>query len=490
MRMRRSWLAWISFFVGALLLWKHLSRVRNAQPRDSPFFNVLTVLAHNATTRAAQLYSSSLAGKSSVLSLHRALELQEIMDRAVGGGNLSLDAKGIHDLYRRDGFSACPATTLDRKKQVDDMCSLLRGKTILLLGDRVQYGFHHMLLEKYSFRGESGNTICPGAAFCNWHGICVHPSSVPPSKPFLHDDRKHSVPTDHSHMTILRFIETTTLFPSMNRHDSRYREPHISRHTGIRDIESIWMPSLRGADVVILSKAPIPAPAWSFEHFHSTNPGNSGFELLSPRTGDLELEFYHYFADLAPKNPRRRQRGRIKYTAEDIVDAALRGTLTHWLPASLSTLIAIRSDSALRSKLLVWRGEWLSHAQCHPGTEGPRLAYLNDILGFNTMADLRLSAIENPWVTFHNVQVLFQSLILHSLLPHAGIPYIFLDIHLAPSSSVSRGEGGRDRESQKKGASPIKGCFQPHPDRIDGCIETAFLDGMISVLKSMATLHP
>jgi hypothetical protein len=85
--------------------------------------------------------------------------------------------------------------------------------------------------------------------------------------------------------------------------------------------------------------------------------------------------------------------------------------------------------------------------------------------------------------------VLFQSSILRSLLPHVGVPYLSLDLYLASSDSLSPGASKVNNESRGKGALPIKDCPRPKPDRINGCIEEAFIDGMSSVLKFMATLH-
>ena len=453
-RSRSIWLICIAL---SLLIWTGTRRSphsfgthhRTLDLRSSGLYHELSQLATNVSVRALEVVSSRIIPRHKDV-IDRELSLQR-------GIKCYLPYHGLGDpLLATDcHFTNVSLSEYDMEDSKDSICSHLYGKTILLLGDRSQHALHNLLLDQYPIPTDPDNSVCPGADFCNWHPICLRTSSIPLSpqnplpNPMEHPDRKKLLPPDRRHVSILRYVRTYSLFPTRNRKHRRHNEPYVSHITGIRESESYWVSSVRGADVVILSRAPVLAPTWSY--MQDLGDKNSKyprpFRLRNPEIGDWELEYVHHFKDVIPESFYNSTfNSAFDVSAAEIIYSAVRATVDVWVPTLVSTLVIILSDPGMHSKRFIWRGEWGAIRRC--GTDHLSIqssSALDTLLGFHTHPDSLNDPVKDPWYSFHNSQgegilmlfetlilnyyfyinpVIFQSLILSTLLPHLGITYL------------------------------------------------------------------
>ncbi|KAF8334223.1 uncharacterized protein EI90DRAFT_3121551 [Cantharellus anzutake] len=397
-------------------------------------------MAQNVSTHAFEVVSSRVPSRG-----------QNVIDRELALQRRIKCQLKHHGLERSLLPPDCRSSNFSRSEHNpeisgDSPCPYLYGKTLLLLGDRSQHALHDLLLDHYPIPGDPENTNCPGADFCNWHAICPRVSSLS-NGPFgsaerlaakLDSNRKKQLPPDRQNVSILRYVRTYLLFPTGSRKHKRHNEPHVSRITGVRESESYWVSSVRGADVILLSKAPVLAPSWSYgkERGKQASTDPRPFRLRPPQTGDWELENVHYFKDIVPLvSFDSVVNSALDVSAGEILYSAVRATVDVWVPTLVSTLISILSDSGMRSKRFIWRGEWSALRKC--GTEHLSVRFpsaLDTLLGFQMHPYYLNQPVKDPWFSFHNSQVVFQSLILSYLLPRLGISYLpFYDLKLSPA---------------------------------------------------------
>lgn len=301
------------------------------------------------------------------------------------------------------------------------ICQHLRGKRLLLIGDRTQYSLHNLILHRLGVDQENVHRLCAGPELCNWHQIClqpVHPitgitsldsnsSSLPYDDPIQHPVsplEKHLIPVNWSHIGIMRYAQSTTLLSTSKRSDRRLNDPYLSSSTSIRENESFWRFWVMGSDIIVLSKGPVPAPAWSWKGSSLGTSDMSGFALRPVR----DHVFSHEFDNFTMPSGRTLTNSRLpsnvhEYTAADITEAATRATIEVWLPATLRTLSTLRNDpdGTLRKKVIVWRGEWFAQSRCNqPSTR--RRKRLGSVLGLRVRA--KSVYVADPWLAFHNLQ--------------------------------------------------------------------------------------
>lgn len=398
--------------------------------------------------------------------------------------------------------STQPPSETDSIKTISQICDHLQGKRLFLVGDRVQYSLHNLILHR--FGADQGNALrlCAGAGFCNWHQICpqvTHPitssevnSSTPPYDKLmqypLSSSDKHTIPANWSHVGITRYAQSTTLLLTNKRSDRRLNDYHIPSSTDVRENESFWRFWLLSSDITVLSKGPVPAPAWSWKRARDPSLGasdRSGFALRPVRDAGFSKAFQNFTmpsgrmlaASTLPSNVHM-------YTATDIIEAATRATVEIWLPAAMRTLSTLRDDpdGTLRNKVIVWRGEWFAQGRCNQVDTLMRKRALENVLGLEKR--VKRQYVLDPWLSFHNVQgmrlpsvtlfvlifrivtVLLQSLCLQQLLPYFDITYLPHYMHLAPF---------------RHGL--LADCLSINPTAPDRHIDEVFLRGLLRVMN-------
>lgn len=380
--------------------------------------------------------------------LQNALELQKFLTCAVERGEFRR-VTGLDEEEGRVDYEWQPDLTCSQPGTIpgaepspmdaEEVCKHLRGKRLLMLGDRTQYSLHDLLLHRLSGRTDLKDA-CVGPEFCNWHTICPPPiqtTSNPSNKIDSDSDeesnanraqaqspvQKHLVPSNWSHLGIMRYAPSSSLLLTTKRGDRRLTGPYLSSATDIRETESFWKFWVSGSDIIILSKAPLPAPAWSWnelldeQRMHKESAEWSGFAVRPVR----DHEFSKVFQNQTVSSPLLLQAfdesAKVpssvwEYEPPDIVQAALRATLQVWLPTTLKTLSALREipggPGTTAQKTIIWRGEWFQSEICHRSQKTQtRKSFaaplLENALGLQHTGG-KSRGVDNPWEAFYNVQ--------------------------------------------------------------------------------------
>jgi hypothetical protein len=197
-------------------------------------------------------------------------------------------------------------------------CQILRGKSVFLVGPHeTLYQLHTYLLTVLHPDPIPGSTIapamrpsCPGGTLsysCPSHPLCQHPPKSPPQSSFHPDSGSdsssgsgsgsgsdtnsdygsptladiqstNSTSSGSSNSSLLRFLNSGNLNPSPTQEeDVRLSSvPSVDPRTGARVIDSRWVryAASSKADILVLNRGPLPAPAWSY----NKNKNNGGSE--------------------------------------------------------------------------------------------------------------------------------------------------------------------------------------------------------------------
>ncbi|KAH8996302.1 hypothetical protein EDB92DRAFT_1793970 [Lactarius akahatsu] len=305
--------------------------------------------------------------------------------------------------------SAAPLEPIAPATAKAQLCQSLQGRTIHLVGPReTLYQLHTYLLKTLHFhapRPSPTRISCPGPLSCPFHALC-HPFSPPPgygSGPLSPAD------VASTNTSLMRFVYSSTLHPSPTRDDPRFRLPFVDPRTGVRVDDSRWVvqaAASRKNDVLVLSRAPLPAPAWSY----NTLRGGT-WTWLSALRG-LEQEHaeplaHQLFADVL---------------------AALHSTVSIFLPSLLLNLEKLREHAGHRAilgeKLVLWYGSWFQPVSCALDHVSTLLSSEPDPQRLLLRLLAQAEAIDNPWSAYYNAQVYMHERLLAKLLPKYGILYI------------------------------------------------------------------
>ncbi|KAJ7039133.1 hypothetical protein C8F04DRAFT_997212, partial [Mycena alexandri] len=257
---------------------------------------------------------------------------------------------------------------------VAEACASLRTKKILLVGPETTYYLHSLWLNALETH-EHRIHECPGPEFCNFHHICLPANYTTPQ------DRYKFAPKDAElvNSALLRYVLSTSLYASKDKNDVRYTELVVDPLTGIRLKNAFWLLHARKADVILLNRGPIPAPAWTFAG-HITR-GNWTFARELPR-----------------------HLGEGDSLGTEIINAAFHATVTRFIPEVLESVRAIHKDSWIRHKTLAWHPSWFFEA---------------DFQNF-----LSTRKVVDPWALYYSAQVHMQNYLLRALLPHHGVHFL------------------------------------------------------------------
>lgn len=317
-------------------------------------------------------------------------------------------------------------TSIPAQPSRSDLCGLLRGKNVLLLGDSAtQYLIHDLLLDWTSLHAQT----CFGDVYCKEHAICQGFSASAsgqlhnPYTSWRNDSRIYGrlpdPPSSASALSqsakraagvvsnsgdfqqkvgILRYRRLDSLFLSNSPTHSRFQVPYNHADTGVRDVNLFALPDVRRADIVILSKSPVPLPS-------------SRGEAKAKRLFKM-LEDVH-----AARTPQDRNLGILALVERAILDV--------WLPefAEAYSLIA-KSSSGRKQQHIIYRGGWQMHTVC--GQDGGP----DPVIRGPTLLTEMLQAGQEPstlHAAFYNIRPVLQNHIARSVGLRIGMPYLDLD---------------------------------------------------------------
>ena len=328
-------------------------------------------------------------------------------------------------------------------------CHILHGKSILLVGPHeTLYQLHSYLLTVLHPDRMPGSSIaltmrpsCPGGAStlsysCPSHSLCHITKS--PTQSSSHSGSSsgsdnnldlespttladiQSTNSSNNSSSLLRFLNSGNLNPSQTQEDvGPLSVPSIDPRTSVRVINSRWVryAASSKADILILNRGPLPAPAWSYDkNAHNLTwlttlraLEREHAEPLSDLFADVlsRLDHHHDHDHLMSIIPSAAQPADM---TKLVIDAALHSTISTFLPSLLSTLIRLREHAGHRpilgtkKKIVLWYGSWFLPVSCAPdslfvfSSEGddPR-RHLAQLL---TQAE----AMNNPWSAYYNAQ--------------------------------------------------------------------------------------
>ncbi|KAK0226304.1 hypothetical protein IW262DRAFT_757780 [Armillaria fumosa] len=232
---------------------------------------------------------------------------------------------------------------------MEDLCTLHIAKRITFVGPELTYHLHLLWLHALSSY-EHRSHPCRGQEFCTFHHICQLPfngTGRVEKAIDSRDQRFQKSPSGReligSGSSIVRYIMSTSLYLSSNKSDARYTLPYVNPLNGVRIRDTFWLRQARKADVILMNRGPIPAPAWTYD---GTPYGNWSY-----------IDCLH-LNESAPVGFTTRLDTRVR-----ILNAALHATLTQFLPELHRTLRTIHTDQDIRRRRNLWI--WHGSVQCN-----------------------------------------------------------------------------------------------------------------------------
>jgi hypothetical protein len=243
------------------------------------------------------------------------------------------------------------------RKFLSQACASLRAKKVLLVGPETTYYLHDLWLSALETK-EHRTHDCPGPEFCNFHHICLPPDYPTPQDRFKPPPKKTELIASDS--ALMRYVLSTSLYTSKDKTDAGYVQAVVDPTTGIRLKNACWLYKARQADVILMNRGPVPAPAWTFE-IHA-KLGNWSFAAELPR-------------HLGPG----------KTLAQDIVNAAFHVTAKRFVPEVLHSLRTLQIDPSMEGKILAWHASWF-------------YGFLDFDISHSTRK------VDDPWALYYNAQ--------------------------------------------------------------------------------------
>lgn len=256
-----------------------------------------------------------------------------------------------------------------------NICGLLAGKKVLLVGPETTYLLHSIWLDSVEASHNRTHT-CPGRDFCTFHHIC---SDNNESKERV--GRKKRMPSDNvlrtTKSSLFQYTFSSTLYASSNKSSRVYMFPAIDQETGVQQINQYWLGRARKADIIVLNRPPLPAPVSTY------SSGNWTFASA------FCMEQKLYPSDACKLS--------LSYA---LAIAALDATLRKFLPSVLQTVQKLASDSYIRRSLHIWQGTWFVQSSCaRKGLPG-RLHLHTNFWNSDGLLESRM----DPWTFFYNAQ--------------------------------------------------------------------------------------
>ncbi|KDQ27978.1 hypothetical protein PLEOSDRAFT_1104655 [Pleurotus ostreatus PC15] len=268
----------------------------------------------------------------------------------------------------------------DATRSLKHVCSMIRGKNVLVVGSSMSYFLHNIWLHKLApFDGHPHT--CLGIDVCTWHHICLPPGV---NSTLESSGRFKVAPTDEDLLrtdsALFRYVLSDTLHPSSKPWDAAFQIPTVDPSTGVRLRESFWIGRARASQVIVLSRPPVPAPAWTHD---STSAGNWSFLHGLPIDESLAA-----ILDTDADAPRE---GTLSLRQILILNAALHATVSVFLPSVLQTLQKIQIEPLVRAQTLLWHGNWYTYPSCGRYQK-------------SSTTNMMFPLGDDPWILYHNFQ--------------------------------------------------------------------------------------
>lgn len=289
-------------------------------------------------------------------------------------------------------------------------CSVLSSKKLLFVGSENTFYLHSLWLDALGkYRDQRYH--CRGPEFCTFHHICESPPNV--TEPFIVSQRFKKHPTEKELLaggsSILRYTLSNSLHISDDQKDLAYTRPVVDAFSGVRVRNSYWLGHAKRADVILLGRTPLPAPAWSY-----VNDGTGWDWVYDNHT--YRNQSWPYLED--------------NQFGIRIIKAALLHSLISFLPTTIRSLDLLQMTPNIQQKILVWHGSWYRYGQCSEIRSSKTKLFVEDLLG----PIARTPAFIDPWGLYYNAQgtsFRYFLIILFGELSHLD----FLVTSLHPKSS-------------------------------------------------------
>ena len=367
----------------------------------------------------------------------------------LGGADLGADAHSSRaSTYQFPLVSSALQVDLDTLRA--QACQILRGKSLFLVGPHeTLYQLHSYLLTVLHPSPDPilGSTIaptmrpsCPGGSFpysCPSHPLC-HPTKSPPQSSFHSEsdsdsssdsdsgsDTNHDYEfptladiqsTNRSDSSLLRFLNSGNLNPSPAQEDVRLSVPSVDPRTGVRIIDSRWVryAASSKADILVLNRGPLPAPAWSYNKNASQERNLTWLTTLRFLEQKYAEPLSDLFADVLSSLDRHYDDDLLLQSAEPdttklVIDAALHSTISTFLPSLLSTLNRLREHAGHRpilgtKKPVLWYGSWFLPVSCAPDSLSVFSSSESDPRHLLAQLLIQAETMNNPWSAYYNAQ--------------------------------------------------------------------------------------
>ncbi len=272
---------------------------------------------------------------------HTALRL--VQKSLLCAANLTVGGRVNAKDVRRKYFPLDSPCTPLPSLSLHTLCASHSRQKILFVGPETTYHLHLLWLDALSLI-ENRSHSCRGPPFCTFHHICRPTSDGSERLEDIRNQRAQKPPsTDDlasSNSSILRYIMSSTLLTSIDPADDRYSVPQIDPLTGVRVHQTPWLEQARKSDVVVLSRGPVPAPAWTYD---GSSQGNWSF------------------VDAIYTNHPAAYISDASELASRVINAALHVTLADFLPSLARTLSTISTDADIRRR----KARWIWHSSLY-----------------------------------------------------------------------------------------------------------------------------
>ncbi|KAF8813747.1 hypothetical protein BYT27DRAFT_7157564 [Phlegmacium glaucopus] len=333
-------------------------------------------------TALTLIFSGDLFGRTiPKVDLTKLLAHQTSLSCSLHGGQWHLRSNQPVFFPRQDCFSTwrIPANFSIR------ICTLLAGKKIIFVGPETTYYLHSLWLNSLeNYEGRPHN--CLGQAYCVFHHICRSPVNGSEVDLDMLVGRKKKIPSSlmlsSTKSSLLHYVLSTTLHASDNQHDPAYILPVIDSRTGVRSHNNYWLRRARKADIIVMNRGPLPAPAWSYDSKHRS--GNWTF------VDDLWYKHSPSYLD-------------TEVVADSfeirLINAALHATISRFLPSVIRSLRVIGEDPGIQNSLLIWHGSWFLQSSCTKAGQPEGISSSREFWEVNNR-----NALIDPWSFYYNAQ--------------------------------------------------------------------------------------
>lgn len=298
-----------------------------------------------------------------------------------------------------------------------DICGSLAGKRITMIGGEHIYRLHVLFLQ-HRERAEGKPFPCPYHEFCTHHHICLpeqqFQTDILPLRYIKPPTAQELIDTESA---AINYIVSDTLCSKRNETSREYTLPLVDPVTGIRLRETFWLAAARKANIVILGRGPLSAPA-------ETYTGNWSFLTRAPDYMDKLRA-----ASAGRHGTRDVHVDKMFPRSLDILNAAVHLTVSRFLPDVLQLLESITAEvRPHRQKRLIWPSSWcrlpgrgvaraaLLHARVH--------SRIQDMLRYSPIYSRRLPRSSAQHVLTLQISALIDSDVMNTT--HLEDPWTLL----------------------------------------------------------------